>query len=338
MSRGGHGVDHVHGHTQSTYGEFLATQPPTFTEAGEPLETDNSLHISVTHGGDGTLSREAPSWQRPWCSPLITISLSWCGPMALSDLDFSPRICFTEHVRAKFGMSITPSLNAAGFLLVVSFSRSSVRLNDDSVSLMLQSCLGGLAMDFHVKWLSGWCFSFEVRSKDVGFLIYDSKSFSCNPFSVHFCLWSNGGPNWKKEFSAWLEEQYREWTPVMNKKSYAAVVKSDSRHDQLAGQSVFQRLKFPDYYSANFRDEIDEFLGIDRSILDQPGCHGSSRRAPQTTHSNFVRQNHGTVGFQGHISSNYSGKSDDRDFLSWNHMMDESGPRIAGSVNNTFSF
>jgi hypothetical protein len=41
---------------------------------------------------------------------------------------------------------------------------------------MLQSCLGGLAKEFCVKWLSGWCFHFEVHSKDVGFLIYGSKS------------------------------------------------------------------------------------------------------------------------------------------------------------------
>jgi hypothetical protein len=289
-------------------------------------------------GSDGALSREAPSWRWLWHSFLITIFSSWCGPMALSNLDFSPGIRFMEHVRAKFGTSITPPPNAAGFLLVVSFSRSLVRLNEDSASLMLQSCLGGLAKDFCVKWLSGWCFSFEVRSKDVGFLIYGSRSFSCKPFSVHFSLWGNGGPNWKKEFSAWLEEQYREWTPVRNKKSYTAVVKSGSRHDQLAGQSVFQRLKFPDYYCANFRDEIDEFLGIDHSILDQQGSHGSLRRAPQTARSNFVRQNHGTTGFQGHISANFAGKSVGRDFLGRNSRLDESAPRIAGLVNNQRHF
>jgi hypothetical protein len=73
--------------------------------------------------------------------------------MALSNLDFSPGIRFMEHVRAKFGTSITPPPNAAGFLLVVSFSRFLVRLNEDSASLMLQSCLGGLAKDFRVNWL-----------------------------------------------------------------------------------------------------------------------------------------------------------------------------------------
>jgi hypothetical protein len=142
----------------------------------------------------------------------------------------------------------------------------------------------------------------------------------------------------KKEFSTWLEEQYHEWTPIMNKRSYAVVVKSGSRHNQLAGQSVFQWLKFPGDYCANFRDEIDEFLGIDHSILDRPGRHGSTGRVPQNSCSNFVRQNLVRAGFQGHISGNYSSQSDERGFLGRNRRTDESAPKIAGSVNNQGHF
>jgi hypothetical protein len=57
--------------------------------------------------------------------------------LVLSDLDFSPRIRLMEHVRAKFSTSITPPPNAAGFILVLSFSCSSVHLNEDSVALVL---------------------------------------------------------------------------------------------------------------------------------------------------------------------------------------------------------
>ena len=39
-TRGGHGAGHAHVPAQSTYGDFLATHPPTFAEAGEPLEAD----------------------------------------------------------------------------------------------------------------------------------------------------------------------------------------------------------------------------------------------------------------------------------------------------------
>jgi hypothetical protein len=42
-ARGGNGVRNAHGPTPTTYADFLATRPPTFTEAGEPLEADHWL-------------------------------------------------------------------------------------------------------------------------------------------------------------------------------------------------------------------------------------------------------------------------------------------------------
>jgi hypothetical protein len=65
--------------------------------------------------------------------------------MALSDLDFSPGLPLQDEVLAKFG--------SPGFLLVASFSRSAIRINEESVAL--QSCLGGLATDFLVEYLIG---------------------------------------------------------------------------------------------------------------------------------------------------------------------------------------
>jgi hypothetical protein len=44
------------------------------------------------------------------------------------------------------------------------------------------------------------------------------------------------------------------------------------------------------------------------------------------------------AGFQGHIPSNYSGRSDDMGFLGRNRRTDESAPKIAGSVNNQGHF
>jgi hypothetical protein len=167
---------------------------------------NSSLNLLVTR--NGSLCREAHPWRWPWRSSLIAALHPLFWPMALSDLDFSPGIRFKEHVLAKFGTSIIPPPNSTASILAISFSRSSIRLNEDLVALMVQSCLGGPTKDFRVKWLSGWCFHFEVRSKDVAFLIYGSKTFSYNSFSVHFSLWGSGGPNWKKEISTWLEEQY----------------------------------------------------------------------------------------------------------------------------------
>jgi hypothetical protein len=37
-------VGNAQGQARSSYVEFLATQPPTFTEASEPLEVDHWLH------------------------------------------------------------------------------------------------------------------------------------------------------------------------------------------------------------------------------------------------------------------------------------------------------
>lgn len=62
-------------------------------------------------------------------------------------------------------------------------------------------------------------FSFSVSCKDVGFMIYKLKSFSCKAFAIYFFLWSGGGPNWKKELELWNREQEAEWTVVGSKPS-----------------------------------------------------------------------------------------------------------------------
>jgi hypothetical protein len=43
-TRGSNDAGNALGQAQSTYADFLATHPPTFTEAGELLEADNWLH------------------------------------------------------------------------------------------------------------------------------------------------------------------------------------------------------------------------------------------------------------------------------------------------------
>jgi hypothetical protein len=42
-ARGGNGVRNAQGQAPTTYAKFLATCPPTFAEAGEPLEADHWL-------------------------------------------------------------------------------------------------------------------------------------------------------------------------------------------------------------------------------------------------------------------------------------------------------
>lgn len=116
------------------------------------------------------------------------------------------------------------------FLLVASFGRLAIRLNADLVGLILQASIGGVATDFIVIHLSGWMFQFSVSCKEVGFMIYKLKSFSCKQFAIHFFLWGNGGPDWRSDHAIWCTEREAEWTLVgaKHKKSYADDVRSTS--------------------------------------------------------------------------------------------------------------
>jgi hypothetical protein len=167
----------------------------------------------------------------------------------LSDLPFNHGVNFAELVAQRFGRSVSPvSSHHSPFHLVASFGRSAVRLNVDSVSMMLQACLGGNAKDYNVFHLSGWMFKFSVSCKDVGFMIYKLKSFSCKPFRIFFHLYGEGGPNWRRDYELWHEEQEAEWHIVgpKSKKSYSDVVRSRPN------KSVFLRLNYPSNYASRF--------------------------------------------------------------------------------------
>ncbi|CAN6170069.1 unnamed protein product [Urochloa humidicola] len=97
----------------------------------------------------------------------------------LSDLDFGPGLDIQRLVLDRFNFPVSFSSNSSSseFFLVASFGRSALRLSEDSVSLILQSCLGGMALDFKVVYLAGSMYRFSVSSKSVGFLIYKLKSY-----------------------------------------------------------------------------------------------------------------------------------------------------------------
>ena len=107
------------------------------------------------------------------------------------------------------------------------------------MGLALQSCLGGSAQGFHVTFQSLNHFRFSVVNKHVGFLIYNIRRFIGNSFDVYFHLWRNGTPNWEREKRLWEEEQAKEWTTVLSKKSKKALRQS-------AHKRPMKRVRFAD--------------------------------------------------------------------------------------------
>ena len=190
-------------------------------------------------------------------------------PMAgLSDLDFGPGVSFEKLVFQRFGCTVSPvsSLSPASFHLVASFGRSALRLNVVSVGTILKSCLGGSAEDFNVIHLSGWMFKFSISSKNVGILIRKTNHVICNSFAIFFFLWGNGGPNWRRDYQRWLEEEEASWTLVQNRsgrRSFADVVKSPPMLKPPS--AVLKRLRYPLNHVSNYQDDLLVFSQLSSS-------------------------------------------------------------------------
>jgi len=134
-------------------------------------------------------------------------------------MDFSVGEEFEREVHRRFGVQVhhdSPSPRGSFFLLAT-FRRFLFRLTEDSVSLALQSCLGGLASKFHVVELSHNHFRFSVSCKAVGFHVYALRRFIGETFDVYFHLFNNGVPHWEREKRLWEEEEAKKWTLVLSK-------------------------------------------------------------------------------------------------------------------------
>jgi hypothetical protein len=135
-------------------------------------------------------------------------------------LNFKKGIEFEENIKRKFGYSVnfTNGFMKREFILVISFGRSKFKLDIHTIGIVLQSCFGGSASLFRVRFLRDRTFKFSVASLSVGCQIYNLRKFSENEFEFFISLWGQGGPNWKIEEHKYYLEQDRAWTQVSRKR------------------------------------------------------------------------------------------------------------------------
>src|SRR4051812_32886830 len=96
-------------------------------------------------------------------------------------LDLEPGMKLVDQVHWLFKRTMHPD-GSGDFILVVSFVRHSFRLDEDSVSLALESAIGGYCSKLKVSRLQDQVFPFHVSCKDVGFFIFHQCTFVCPKF------------------------------------------------------------------------------------------------------------------------------------------------------------
>ena len=126
-------------------------------------------------------------------------------------LDFSPGHAFARKVWGASHQTVHPTKDSGHFCMVVSFGRSTFRLDEENVALALEAAIGGYCNDLLVSGLHDRVFSFNVSSKDVCFMILAKRFYSCPHFKCYFHLWGFGGPNWAREYILWQKEFAGEW-------------------------------------------------------------------------------------------------------------------------------
>lgn len=178
--------------------------------------------------------------------------------MDVSMLDPSHGHRIASQVRSLFGLSVTsPSPDDAdSFWLFAAFSRSRVKLCDQSVGSILQSILGGCSVSFAVVQLEDGIFKFSLRSTPVGLFIYKLGSFACKHFKAFFHLWNDKGLTFaRKSVMADRSPQY-EWQEVKAKRNTKRLSPIPVKHvfarlhsdlnvsSTMSKPSVFSRLHF----------------------------------------------------------------------------------------------
>jgi hypothetical protein len=133
---------------------------------------------------------------------------------------------FQKDILSKFGTSVAfqPGFRKREFILVISFGRSSFKLDIHTVGLVLQACFGDPASKFGVSCLRQRVFGFLVDSCAVGIEIYNAGKVSDPIFEFHISLWGNGGPNWIVEERKFYREEELSWKIVNSPKKQKRIL------------------------------------------------------------------------------------------------------------------
>lgn len=110
--------------------------------------------------------------------------------------DFKPSLAVMAQVHRLFRSTVhfSPGSSSKEFFLVVSFSSASFVLDEESVGLALQCCIGGDRHGFHMFLLSDHRFHFSVASNKVGHFIYGLKDRVWPDFVCYFSFYRGVHP------------------------------------------------------------------------------------------------------------------------------------------------
>jgi hypothetical protein len=121
------------------------------------------------------------------------------------------------HQRLRSPINFSPSLKTKEFFLVVAFSSACFPLDEETVSVVLQCCLGGNHAEFCVVRLSDKKFRFSVASNRVGHFVYGLRDRVWPDFVCHFSLFRGNSDSFFKDMHATAQS----WSPELASKSVA---------------------------------------------------------------------------------------------------------------------
>jgi hypothetical protein len=138
--------------------------------------------------------------------------------MDLSGLNFQPGAGVQAAIGAHYGEPVNffPISGLKEFFLLVSMANCKYKLSKFSIGMILHATIGGVSADFRPQHIFDRVFKYMVASKNVGFHIYNLRSFCCDQYKIFFNLWSNGGVDWVSKLENYAMKEDQQWSIVLS--------------------------------------------------------------------------------------------------------------------------